>query len=72
MYMKQSIKILVTCMRDDIFYEALMLVTQEMKNVILDKKITSRSLTLTLQMIINSKTYILMCKGCFRLMQSLM
>ena len=38
MYMEHAIKISVTCMHDDIFYEALMLVTQAMKNVILDTK----------------------------------
>ena len=38
MYMEHAIKILVTCMHDDIFYEALTLVTQAMKNVSLDTK----------------------------------
>ena len=37
MYMDHVIKILVTCMHDDIFYKALTLATQEMINVILDK-----------------------------------
>ena len=36
--MEHAIKILVTCMHDDIIYEALTLVTQAMKNVILDTK----------------------------------